>query len=427
MPDIGLGYLSASSKGKDWEVLVWDWNRNFSADQFKEHLIEVSPSVTGIKVFTTNFSAVKKTLAILKTTLSSCLIIIGGPHPSSTTPAELFEEFPEADFAIRGDGEEGLSQLLQLFSEIGSREELLQLPSTAFEKITNLVWKENDQVRYNPIKFIQDMDSLKIPSWELLEPKNYRSPRIDPSDQRGTVAPIIVTRGCPAPCTFCSVHMVAGRKIRFHTAEYILHELETLYHQYDVRQVMFWDTNFLVNKKLVVEICEGILEKNLQIVWDCVFPLHTRVDSSLQQLMRRAGCRVVNIAEESGSDKILGTINKGKTVREIKELVSLVKKNAIKVSAYFMFGFPQETIVDMQLTRDTAFSLGADNLFFNLCVPYPGTVIYKYALEKYQIQKIEWGNYSIYSTPYGVSEVPSWRIALFFHLTRLRYNLRRKL
>ena len=415
IPDVGLGYLASALRKDGHSVHIQDWNCKLRIEEFIDYLRETKPDVTGIKVFTINIPAVLKTISIIKSVDQSIVVVLGGPHISASPPQETMEEFGEASFAVQGEGERSFPLLLKEISKKGDSREL------SMGDIPGLIWRENSAVRNNTRLLTEDLDNLDLPSWDLINPKHYDSSRIDIKNKDGDVAPLITTRGCPARCTFCAAHHVNGRKIRARSAQNIIEEIELLYHKFNVRQLMIMDTNFTYNRDIVEDVCNMLIEKKLELSWDCLGDPGRRTwDMNILSCMSKAGCKIVNLGIESGSNRIRRLIGKEPTVEEVREKISLIRRAGIRIRGFFMLGFPEETLEDMKRTIEFAFSLRLDSLAFEVCYPLPGTEMYSELTRKFNIERIEWDSFNVYNSPYPVSEVSSKKATQLVKSSRRR-------
>ncbi|UCG68040.1 MAG: radical SAM protein [Thermoplasmata archaeon] len=422
IPDLGLGYLATGVRKEGFEVDILGWNHHLRIERFREYLRITQPSVVGIKVFTYNINAAVETVSIIKSVNSCIVTVIGGPHPSANNPTETMDDFNEVDFAFRGDAEIGFPSLVKELSKKGSDHQDNALDQAALREIPGLIWRKNGTVHANPPHFPDDLDTLGLPSWDLIDPKDYHPYRIDESDTQGHVAPIMTTRGCPLSCTYCSVNLVNGRVIRRRSVGSVIEEMSLLHNRYNVRQIFIMDTNFLSDKEYVKELCNAIIEKGLHIKWDCICETLKRsfYDDEILSLMYRAGCRKIIMGIESGSNKILRVIKKEWNKEQFSDLVGLIKSHAIQVHGYFMYGFPYETAKDMKDTRDFAFTVDFDRRFFNVCYPLPGTEIYEFLKRKYRVEKLDWRKFTVERSPYPIGDVSSREIIKFLRRTELR-------
>lgn len=426
IPDLGLGYIMASLRKYNHQVFIRDWNTNPSVEDFKEWLIENKPQAIGIKVFTKDVGAAKKTISIIRETLPEVTIIIGGPHPSAVAPAELMEDFLECDYAIKGEAENSFPSLLSLIinrkRDVGDSKGYIT--DERAKEIAGLVWRNKEGISCNPTSLIHDLDRIDLPCWEMLNPNNYSVDSPGSTLDGWNTAPIITTRGCPGKCTFCSAYNVNGRKIRHRSPENVLNEMLMLYNQYNVRKFMFQDNCFTSHKVNLIKICEGIIKERMNIEWD--FVSYERLDNLTNEtlsLMYKAGGRMIHMGIESGSEKIRKVMNKSCSLKDISEKVKIIQRNGIKIGAWFMIGFPEETKKEIKETIKYAFSLGTDLTTFTICFPLPGSQVYYHIREKYKFDKIDWSNFDIYNSPYPMSELSSKELTRMLKKIRLRIKL----
>ena len=227
-----------------------------------------------------------------------------------------------------------------------------------------------------PRQFIDDLDTLPFPAWDLLEgfPARYH-----PSVFKYRRLPsthLVTSRGCPSRCTFCDTS-VFGRAIRFHGAEYVLDMLTLLYNSHGIRDFIFEDDQFLLDRPRLEAICEGILRRGLRISWSCNGRVNSIRDATLPALVRRAGCWQINFGIESGDQTILNAMRKGITLPKVEEAIRLVHQAGIQTRGYFVLGFPEDTPATVQRSIRFACRLPLDDVSVFMLTPFPGSEIYR--------------------------------------------------
>jgi radical SAM superfamily enzyme YgiQ (UPF0313 family) len=291
--------------------------------------------------------------------------------------------------------------------------------------IPGLAWRHEDQsIRHNAIH-LADVEKIELEAWDLIDPRKY-CPEGQKPPVRGLQAPLITSRGCPGACTFCSVKLISGNRIRRRPVKSILEEMRRLYNDYHVRFLMIMDNGFLVDEGFVQELCSGMIEQNFKFQWDCVLIDTGRV---LQEktviLMKQAGCVMVNVGVESGSPAMRKAIRKSNSLETIKETVALFNLHGIGVFGWFLLGFPDETRADMRATFGFARSVRFRNVSFTLCFPIPGSRVYDYVRERYGIKKIDWASFDIHKSPYPCSELSSTQLSRLARRGNLEFLLRK--
>ena len=184
---------------------------------------------------------------------------------------------------------------------------------------------------------------------------------------------IITGFGCSNDCSFCASKRL-HEKIILRPVEDVIAEIKDITKY--TRDLYFVDDTFTLVKSRTQEICKRIIEDKIDINWRCDTRLD-RIDLETLRLMKKAGCYRVKVGVESGSEKILKTINKNLTLGQIRKKINLIKEAGISLTVYLMAGFPDETDNDVQKTIELAKEIEADYYSLSLLTPYPGTKLYR--------------------------------------------------
>jgi len=239
------------------------------------------------------------------------------------------------------------------------------------EEVPGIAFMRDGEVRCTPAAApLKEYDSLPIPAYDLL-------PSLQPyfvTAPAGRPYTILYTsKGCPFRCSFCTV---AGTPLKMRSADSILEELRFLKERYHLRTASFFDETFTYDRKRVGELCRRMDEEGLDIDWYC----NTRaqlVDPELLRAMRKAGCRGVSFGIESGSQKILDSVEKRITVEQGRQAVQWAKEARLKTFCSFILGLPGEDWSTVQDTLDFVRQTLPTSAQFNVAVPYPGTRLYE--------------------------------------------------
>jgi radical SAM superfamily enzyme YgiQ (UPF0313 family) len=273
-------------------------------------------------------------------------IAVGGPH--TTVALDTIPDF--VDYVIQGEGE----QVILDIAEGRVKERVVRAGR------------------------IGDLDSLPMPAWDYF----INLPYADTIEwvQGSPVFTMNTSRGCPFPCTFCSVGSIWGKNYTFMSAGKIYEDIRHVKEKYGVQGIYFREDNFTLHKERVREFCELLLKNSLDIKWVC----ETRVDTlnkELISLMHRAGCRGFYLGIESGSQRILDLLKKGITIEQSKNALKWSKEVGIKVYTSFVVGVPTETAEERQQTIDFSKKLNAERTGMNVFVGIPKGELYEYVLE----------------------------------------------
>ncbi|PKN52917.1 MAG: hypothetical protein CVU55_06765 [Deltaproteobacteria bacterium HGW-Deltaproteobacteria-13] len=397
-PDLGLGYLATALKKENHHVDILDCvNLRLTFKKFEDYIACLDFDVIGFKVFSTDLFSVKTSLQIVRKIKPDVKIILGGAHPSAF-PEQTLQYFEEADFAIRGEAETGLADLIRNFSNPDM---------TPKEKIPGLIWRNKGEIRSNPPVFPQSLDSLGSPDWNLINPCNYPF-QTSYLIKSKIVAPLIMTRGCPHRCTFCSSRSVTGHKIRSHSVSYIIEEIKFLKSNFGIKEVCFIDDNFLVLKPLVEDLCKQMIKQELGIKWSCFGIRLDLIDQDILRLMEKSGCYLLTVGIESGSQRILDHMKRNLTLDVIKEKITLIHiQTNIRIIANFIMGYPMEEQEDIYKTIRFAKSLPLYGANFYTFQPMPGTEIFDELIAKKELKVINWdlmGQDRMPFIPQGISQ-----------------------
>jgi len=324
-------------------------------------------------------------------------------------PRETMRAFPTLDFALRGEPELTLRELVDTLDSLAAgaplpegwpgvepdvRARLVHLfadadpdwrpawttepltRTSALSAIRGLVWRDGNEIVVNSDRpFIRHLDDLPLPRHDLLPLKKYRAPLVG-----GPYAFIVTSRGCPGGCRFCIKHVSYGQSVRFRSPENILAELELLV-GLGVRHIHMYADLFTVSREQVMGLCEGILERNLRIRWTCNSRVDF-VDPEMLRMMARAGCWMISWGIESGSEEVLRRAGKGIRLEQVEQALRWAKEAGIRNWGYFIIGLPGETEETIQQTIRLALRLPLDLALFHIAAPYPGSPLFFEVVEK---------------------------------------------
>lgn len=204
---------------------------------------------------------------------------------------------------------------------------------------------------------------------------------------------IMGSRGCPFRCGFCCKNY---SKARLNSALRVIEEIKIVNEQFGYNAIMFPEDIFILNRKRTEAICNFLKHKN--IIWRCLVrgDLIVRYGMDFVRMMKDAGCVSIGIGVESGSDKILQTINKGETVSIIKTAIKMFQDENIFVKGFFIIGLPGENKQTIAKTEKFLDEMQLDDIDCKPFQPYPGSPIYDHK-DQYDIS---WKNIPLKDTFY---------------------------
>lgn len=365
---LGLAYLAGALEKNNISVQIidaWAERLDFKALEKRIHDVKYSDLI-GITIMSPTYLDAVMTIQTVKKTSPKSKIVIGGTHPSSL-PLECMEDNPEVDFAVAGEGDE---VIVELVKAMGSEK-------NGFSNIKGLLYRRNGNIanngHANPVK---NLDNLPFPSRHLFPIFKYKTH--PPYRLYNKYATMITSRGCPFDCTYCT-KSVSGRNYRAQSAERVIQEIEFLIDKYNIMQIHFYDDDFTINMKRTEEICDKLIEKKIKITWSCI----TRVDlvsESLLVKMKKAGCWLIAYGVESGSQNILDSIKRGYKIEQVKRAFKLTRETGIKTLGYFIAGLPGESYSTLGDTIRLSISLNPNFVSWSIPALYPGSELYNEAV-----------------------------------------------
>jgi anaerobic magnesium-protoporphyrin IX monomethyl ester cyclase len=376
LPHIGLLMLGAVLRKSGHRVRMVDASAlGLTYEETIEEIKKFRPDIIGLTAVTPSIARTVKLAYMIKKIYPSVSIIIGGPH-FTAVPQKTMKDYPVFDYGVIGEGEHTIVDLVETLASG-------RTPST----VPGVAIRENGKIFFSqPRKPITDMDSLPFPSWDLFDgfPHKYHPALFKYKKLPSTH--IISSRGCPNKCIFCDTS-VFSRRIRFHSPEYILGLVDYLVKKFNIKEIIFEDDQFLLKKKRVEKICEGILRSKWDIAWSCSGRVNSVDDIGLLKLMKHSGCWQINYGIESSDQRILDFAKKEITINQIKKAVRLTHKAGILSKGYFIFGLPYETEKTMRNTIRFAKSIPLDDISIFMLTPFPGSEMYDIAEKHGRIDK----------------------------------------
>jgi magnesium-protoporphyrin IX monomethyl ester (oxidative) cyclase len=374
-----VSVIDAPTEG--WKNLVdmdeTKYRVGLSAQTIAERVSQWNADVVVIEI---PFSGWSKTafevVHAVKAVNKKIAIVLMGQHPSARPEACLSEL--GVDFVVIGEPENTVFELINAL-EAGKQD---------FNGIEGLGFRKNGKPTLTGKRaIIADMDSLPFPARHLLPMKLYNE-AVKENPLRGEISKpwtiVTTSRGCPYNCVFCTTCIVWGRTWRARSPKNVVAELEYLVKTYGVKQVDFYDENMTQDKKRVADICDLIVERGLHLEWFTPNGIRAdTLDETLLRKMKKAGCKKIRVAPESGVQHIVDeVIGKNLDLKTVEQAVVLCKKVGIKVGCFFVLGLIGETKADIEETIRFAYklrSLGADSLIFSIAMPIYGTALYEQA------------------------------------------------
>jgi anaerobic magnesium-protoporphyrin IX monomethyl ester cyclase len=405
-PPLGLLYVAAYAEREGHEVVV----RDFAVRKKGERIDYQKYDLVGISTDTTRHRQALKIASQSKET--GCTVVMGGPHPSYVDEEILSTR--KVDFVVRGEGEVTFAELVTA----------LEKKDRQFDSIQGISFLSNGTlVRTPPRPFIENLDNLPFPARHLINLDDFRRTNFGGRP----VTSLITSRGCPYRCVFCSSSHFWGSKVRMRSTESILKEIEDLYYQHHFRAMTFLDDTFNISPKRVIEICQGILEKKLDLWWWNLSRLDLfSGNEGMVKEMVRAGMKGVFIGVESPNPETLKDLEKGIGVEEILETIEMLKRNGVQIHASYIIGGLHETAHSIHETIRFAKRLDTNVAQFSILTPLPGTALYEQVKDRILKWRAPWSFFDLQHLVFKHDHLSFIRMEWLLFKAHLLYYTRSK-
>jgi radical SAM superfamily enzyme YgiQ (UPF0313 family) len=301
-------------------------------DDVEAEIAAAKPNLVGISsLFTPYYREALEVAARVKKRLA-IPVVMGGSH-ASAAPESLLSS-PHVDYVLRGEGEKPLVELLRYLRG--------QAP---IERVPNLCFKHNGEMRRNPMSDNYPMDDLPLPDLSDFAPSRYTL--------RGKpMAFMITSRSCPHKCSFCSVHTTFGRNYRRRSLEDTLAEIE-LRHRQGYRVIDFEDDNLTYYKPTFKELCRRLIVRFPAREMEFVAMngiSYLSLDEELLELMFGAGFSQLNLALVSSDKAVRESTKRPHTLEHYLRIVHKAQALGLRIVSYQILGLPNESLASMVQT-----------------------------------------------------------------------------
>ncbi len=288
-------------------------------------------------------------------------------------PERMLEDFPNLDIIVRGQPEVVIHDIIK-----NMRSNLKNIKGIAFRDANGKI------VATDSAKIMNSLDELPFMAYELFPMDRYSIGYLDLPFHEKLVPGIRMrtTRDCPYACPFCIIGSSKwrgyDRKWKAMSPERVLKELEYVVDKYKIYGFFFWDETFTLDQSRVRKICDGIIDRNLNLEWRCL----TRIDcinQSLIEKMAGAGCKLIEYGVESGDPSGRKDMQKNFSNQEAIDIIKQTKDAGIKANCDLIVGMPWDDKNTLHRTFELAKKLDADNIHLTMAFPYPKTQLYDIA------------------------------------------------
>ena len=327
---ISIAYIAAFLRENGFHVNILNIGEDtaFSLHLLHSYISDFRPRLVGFSTYQRNILLVLGMADYIKSIDPKIKTVIGGPQ-ATFIPSISLQQSRSVDFICRDEGEIALLKIAEAVRD-GTENTVIPGSSCRCE----------DQVFYDgpQVEPCKDLDRYPSPY--------IQNDLVDFSHLEEAI--LFTSRGCPYGCIFCYTPNAFKRKVRFHSIERVMDEIEWI-HQKGINRFWFADPSFSINIERVDLLMEEILRKDLKIqIW-----LETRADlvnDELLKKMKAAGVYLIAYGLESASENVLQYLNKKISLDDMRKAIKKTQKYGIDVELFTQFGLPNETFADAMKT-----------------------------------------------------------------------------
>lgn len=360
---IGVAYLSAALKEAGHQTDLFKMNDFIDRETLYAAIDRHHPDLLAFSAMTNQFDYCAK-LAGWCRERYEIPIIFGGHHPT-LSPEEVIA-VPAVDAICLGEGEETLVELADRLKE-----------GMDFSGVKGIWFKKNGEVVKNEIRplnpNLDEMPFMDVGIFRLEESH----------EQKGFPIHMMAGRGCPYQCTYCCNPAVVrfykghGQVVRTRSVDRVIEEVKHhLRNHPKISYIAFEDETFTLRKKWVMEFCAAY-GREIKKPFSAMMRADT-VDDEILRALAEAGCELIRLGVESGSEQFRFNVLKRKMTNEqIITAFDIAQKYGIRTGAFAMMGLPHETPEMVEETMALLRRCNLNALQLSIFYPLPGTELYE--------------------------------------------------
>ncbi|MEC7584016.1 MAG: radical SAM protein [Planctomycetota bacterium] len=384
---LGLAYIAAVLRDDGHEISVVDalgsapeqmvqdgdiWRLGLTPEEIAARIDPATEAIGLTSMWSYSWPIVRELIHKLKEAFPEVPIVCGGEHFSAVPDLSMHQA--PIDYLVLGEGEE---TAIALFRALEMKGDVSEIPGVVFRKSDE---QGKEELQKNPRRDrIRNVDQIPWPAWEYFDIESYSSNRLVSGIYYGKTVPVLATRGCPYQCTYCSSPNMWTTRWFARTPKEVIDEIEHYKNKYGATNFPFQDLTAILKRDWVVDFCKEIEARKLDITWQ--LPAGTRseiIDEEVARLLVRSGCKSLNFAPESGSERTRKHMKKMLTDEKLFRAVHASVKAGLNVGAFFVLAYPTDEVEDMKATVRLAARLGRagiDDVSAGFFFPLPSTEI----------------------------------------------------
>jgi len=362
---LGLAYIAGVLEKHKFNVdLIDQFATKITDQELFERVKSFAPDIVGFSALTPTVPDIERLVAGIRKLNKRITVVLGNIH-STCFPEEVLKE-NLADVVVRGEGELSMLELCQRMDQ-----------GLSWENLSGISFKSEGRIIHNlDREVIEDLDSLPLPAWHLLNLDNYREVPLA-AINNSRAFPIAASRGCTYRCYYCSQDKIY-KKVRLRNLKKVVDEMEFFNSNLGINFFGFSDAFFPFDEESGLEFCSLIMDKGLEkrLKW-CTETRVDKVTSVLLKAMKKAGAHLIMYGVEVGNQKVLNSVMKDASLEQARFAFKETRRAKILSQGLFILGLPGETVKTCNETIKFAKELDCDIVKFNLAMPYPGSQFFE--------------------------------------------------
>jgi radical SAM superfamily enzyme YgiQ (UPF0313 family) len=403
---VWAGLIATFVRQKGFSVEIVDAEADeLTPEQAAERIVALDPRLVAVVVYghqpsasTQNMTGASAVVTAIKHTSPATKVLMLGGHVAALPERTLAEE--ACDFVTKDEGLYGVAALV---------EALRTDAAPRLDRIPGLVYREDGRVIANAAApLLTDLEGeMPAVAWDLLPMTKYRAHNWHCFGdlQRQPYAAMYTTLGCPYHCSFCCIQapFKNGERIlglnervnsyRFWSPARVVEQIDLLVEQYGVRNIKLADEMFVLNARHVGAICDLLIARDYGLnIW-----AYARVDTvkdGMLDTLKRAGFNWLALGIEAANEQVLTDVDKRYRVEDVYATVRKIREAGINVIGNYIFGLPEDTSDTMQETLQLALDLNCEFANFYTAMAYPGSPLYRKAVDLGWPLPERWSGYS---------------------------------
>ena len=388
VPSITLAYLSSNLRNAGYDVTWVDaiaegLNNIWQSELFPGYVmngLDIDQTVSSIPanakvigfnaMFSSEWPISRELIQAVRKSFPDATLIAGGEHITSLTEYSL-RDCSDLDACIRGEGE---NKFLNFVEEV--------VAGTPIESIKGICFidKNGEYHESGGIDRVRNLETIPWPWW----PEGYLEKFWNASKSAGAGTgrdmPMLLSRGCPYQCTFCSSPNMWTTRYVLRDIDDTINEIKHYINEYKIKSIQLYDLTAITKKRWIVEFCNRLISEEINLKWSV--PQGTRsetLDQETLSLLKKTGCHYLVYAPESGDEETLKDIKKRVKLPRLVSSIKTAKKVGLTLRVNLIIGFPNET--RKNIYRTVLFGLkmaliGVDEVSVNIFSPYPGSELF---------------------------------------------------